>query len=414
MKFVLLLCLAVIVPITGMAAPVKEIVFLSSPYFPGDDSDVKAIALFNKDFPDVKVKHAIVDLTDGSTITMDAMLAAGLGPNIYLDTLVRSSKYLTPNFALDLKPLVRDLGKYVSGVLDPYTVNGAVLGLPFTGSAQGMAVNLDIMDEIGYKVPPKWTIDDFLAMAKLVKEKYKGKKWATGMFAANQSGDYLINNWFASFGVKYYDKGKAAVAATGGARTYSFFQTLVKEGYVPDGCATLTDDDYVLQWAYGELAATAFFPLWMEGYWKTAMEQGKLAKPFRVAFFPFPRVPEVANVPTYSLCPAIVVRKTGTEADVWAARLVEYLNSPYAQDVFARQGNVPTRVDVAPPPGAHAAQVAKIAKDGGMFDVGLTSPFFSATRPVHYPILQRVLTLKVTPEAAIAEYAKALDRARSR
>ena len=43
-------------------------------------------------------------------------------------------------------------------------MNGKQLGLPMTGSAQGMAINLDIMKEIGYTVPDNWTIDDFLKM----------------------------------------------------------------------------------------------------------------------------------------------------------------------------------------------------------------------------------------------------------
>ncbi len=105
-----------------------------------------------------------------------------------------------------------------------------------------------MMKEIGYTVPDNWTIDDFLKMAELVKQKYNGKKWATGMFAANQSGDYYINNWFASFGANWYNNknyDKAVVADNGGAKVYEFYQTLVKNGYVPPNCATLNDDDYV-------------------------------------------------------------------------------------------------------------------------------------------------------------------------
>ena len=58
-------------------------------------------------------------------------------------------------------------------------------------------------------------------MAELVKQKYNGKKFATGMFAANQSGDYLLNNWFASFGVSFYKNGdynNPVMASTGGAK----------------------------------------------------------------------------------------------------------------------------------------------------------------------------------------------------
>jgi ABC-type glycerol-3-phosphate transport system substrate-binding protein len=394
-----------------------EISILYTAFGPGDTRLDRAIEKFTADFPAVNVRKLVVDLSDGSTMTMDAMLAAGKAPNVYMDTLVRSSKYMVPEFAADLKPLVRDLGTYQKGSLDAFTKGGKLLGLPIPGGAQGMCINLDIMDEIGYTVPDRWTIADFLTMAELVKQKYQGKKWATGMFAANQSGDYLINNWFFAFGTKYYapgDYSKTTIAkGSGAADTYKFFQTLATKGYIPPGSATLTDDDYAADWAMGRYAATAFFVGWMEGYWKTAMEQGGIAKPFRVKYVPFPRAPSVANVPSYSSSAAMVVRKTGTEQDLWAGRLVEYLNDSEAQTISVKlQANIPNRTDVTATPGdPYTAQIAKIVSAGGIMDVGLTNAKFAATRPVHYPILQKVLTGKITPDVAVKEYEAALNAA---
>jgi len=37
-------------------------------------------------------------------------------------------------------------------------------------------------------------------------------------------------------------------------------------------------------------------------------------------------------------------------------------------------------------------------------DVGLTSPKYAAVRPQHYPVLQKVLRLEITPADAAAEY----------
>lgn len=405
------------VALAALSAFGADVSILYTNFGPGDTRLTRAIEKFTKDFPSVTVKKMVIDLSDGSTMTMDALLASGKAPNIYMDTLVRSSKYMVPEFAADLKPLIRDIGKYRKGSLDAFTKNGKLLGLPTPASAQGMCINLDIMDEIGYTVPDRWTIADFLKMAELVHQKYQGKKWATGMFAANQSGDYLINNWFFSFGTKYYapgDYSKTTIAnGSGAADTYKFFQTLATKGYIPPGSATLTDDDYAADWAMGRYAATAFFVGWMDGYWKTAMEQGGIDKPFRVAYVPFPRAPGVANVPSYASGAAMVVRKTGTEQDVWAARLVEYLNDAEAQvQLVDIQSNIPNRTDVsATPSDPYTAQIAKIVAAGGIMDVGLTNSKFAATRPVHYPILQKVLTGKITPEAAVKEYEAALNAA---
>jgi len=370
-------------------------------------------SLLKKDYPNVKVKWLTLDLSDGSTLTMDALLAAGTPPNVYVDSMVRASKYMVPEYALPLDNYIRDLDKYYPSSLEMFRVNGKLLALPMTGSAQGMAVNLDMMKEIGYTVPDNWTIDDFLKMAELVKQKYNGKKWATGMFAANQSGDYYINNWFASFGANWYNNknyDKAVVADNGGAKVYEFYQTLVKNGYVPPNCATMNDDEYIEQWALGNLAASAFFPHLCKPFFESVIKQGLIDKPFNYKFVPFPRAKGVTKVGTYANYYAIIVHKTGKPEDAIAARLAEYLNNPVTGNIFAEMGNVIDRKDVKPNTSdVHIQQVAKIVQENGIFDFGLSDRRFTERRALQYPILQQVLMLKITPETAIKKFQDALS-----
>lgn len=370
-----------------------------------------AEALLLKDFPKAKITWAKIDLSDGSTLTMDAMLAAGTAPNIYMDTMVRASKYMVPEFALPLDNVVRDLAKYNPGVLEPYKKDGKLVALPTPGGAQGMLINLAIMKDIGYDVPQNWTLDDFSKMATLVKSKYAGTKWATGMFAANQSGDYLINAWYASFGVKWYgsDYDTAKVADNGGAKVYEWYQTMVKNEWVPPNCATLNDDDYAAQWYRGQLAATAFFPNWTKGYFDTAVKEG--LQPFDYVFVPFPRAPGVDKVPTYISNAAIVVHKTGTDADVVAARLAEYINGAKAQGDLAKTAQViPNRVDAtAQPTDPHVQEVTLIVVANGVQDVGLTDSRFTERRSLQFPILQQVLAFKLSPAEAIALFQSKLS-----
>ena len=376
----------------------------------------EATSMTKSDFPDANFVFNKVDLSDGSALSMDAQLAAGTPPNIYLDTMVRASKYMVPEYALSLNNYIRDLNKYNKGVLDPYTRNGQLLALPTPGGAQAMCINLDIMKEIGYTIPANWTINDFLKMAELVKEKYHGKKWATGMFAANQSGDYLMNNWFESFGAHYYSNGnydKSTIADTDGDKAFTFFQILVKNVYVPPNASILSDDDYAAQWMVGDLAATAFFPNWTAGYFQTAISQGLIKKPFNYMFVPFPRDPSISRVPTYFSNAAIVVHKTGTEADKIAARWAEYFNSASLQSIQAKEISViPNRTDAIPSNDPYIAQVSKIVAENGIYDSGLTDPRFTERRAMLYPILQRVLTFKISPHDAIVEYQNKLSSVR--
>lgn len=410
MKKLLLILFAVMMVFSASAQTIT--VLHSGDTVFGDTSHFKiAEGLLKKDYPNAKVEWMKVDLADGSTLTMDAMLAADEAPNIYLDTTVRTSKYAVPEYALPLNEYIRDLDKFTD--LAMYKVGGKLYSIPVSGSAQGMCINLDIMKDIGFTVKPDWTINDFLKMAELVKQKYGGKKYATGMFAANQSGDYLLNNWYASFGVNWYENGdysKALVAKNGGAKVYEFYQLLVKQGYVPPNSATLNDDDYAADWAVGKLAATAFYPSWTKPYFDTAIQQKLIEKPFNYAFVPFPRAPGVTKVGTYFSGSVAVVHKTGTEKDKIAARLVEYLNSDETENLFAAKiGLIPDKKGLNMPTDPHVAQVGKIIADNGFQDVGLLDRRFTERRSLQFPILQQVLNLKLTSKEGIEKFEKALN-----
>lgn len=410
MKRFLVLIFCILSTSILFAAP-KTLTVLTGMVVKYDGQSIYTIAeeKLKKDYPDVKIVYSIIDVTAGSTMTMDAQLAAGTPPNVYMDSTVRAGKYMDPSFALDLSKYVRDLSKYSKGVLDPYKRAGKLLGIPQYGGAQGICVNLDIMDDIGFTVKWDWTIDDFLKMAELVKQKYNGKKFATMLFAANQSGDYLLHNWFEAFGAHYYlngDYNNSTIAKTGGAKAYSFYQTLIKNKYVPDNAATLDDDGYCLQWLSGNLAATTFFPNWTAGYLKTGMDQGIITKPFRFAFVPFPRGPGVKSVPTYINNGVYVVYNSpDRELNEIAARFVEYANGAEAQSLSAKYENtVPNRSDAIPSSDPRVAETTKIVSTNGVYDAGLTDRRFTERRALQFPILQKLFSFKITPEDAIKEY----------
>ena len=365
--------------------------------------------MLKKDFPNVKVQYQIIDVTAGSTMTMDAQLAAGTPPNVYLDSSVRAGKYMDVNYALDLSKYIRDLSKYNKGALDQYYRSGKLLGLPQYGGAQGICVNLDIMKDIGFTVKWDWTIDDFMKMAQLVKDKYQGKKFATMLFAKDQSGDYLLHNWFEAFGAHYYvnnDYNNAVIAKTGGAKAYAFYQKLIKNGYVPANAATLNDDDYCLQWLSGNLAATTFFPNWTAGYIKTGIDQGIIAKAFNFTFVPFPRASGVTKVPTYINNGVYVVYNSpDKKINEIAARFVEYANGLAAQDLVVKyESCVSNRSDVPASVDPRVAEISKIVAQNGVYDAGLTDPRFTERRSLQFPILQKLFNFQISPEDAIKEY----------
>src|SRR3990167_983895 len=375
-----------------------------------------AKGLLAQTYPGVAVEYVLVDMSSGADKTMRAMVAAGIPPDLYIDTWVRSASYLRPDFALDLRGYMDDLADYVSGALGGVTRDGAVLGLPLPGDGQAMAVNLAICREVGF-VPKDWqtwTIDDFLRLAELVKAKYGGQRWVTGLFAGNQSGDYLIRSWAASFGGEFYSGGdysKTEMNTPAGKATLDFFVALTKRGYVRADWMTQVDDDYVIDWASGKLAAAPFFFGWIEPYFKTIEDGG--GKRFDYAFVPFPRAPGVSRVGAFYTGTGLIVHKSTEELrNKVAAKYAQAYNSPEAQLQQWAVGNLrPNRLSVAAAIGKpeQFAQVTAVIATNGLYDLGDTSPLYQATRPLFPQMLQK-LAKGGDSGQLLHEYAVAVDR----
>lgn len=417
MKRLLILLVAVLFAVTAFAgAPaeeeaITEITFLANASV--DSWDIAwALNEFAKDYPDVTVTMIGLDITGGSTMTMDALLRAGMAPNLYRDWSGRVGKYLTPDFALPLDDYIRDLDAYYPSYLEAYTIDGQVLGLPSVASGQAMMINLDIMAEIGYEVPDNWTITEFLKMCKIVKNFYGGEKFGTGIYAANQSGDYIWSNWFPAFGAEFFadgDYSRSAIVDTGGEQVHAFFQDLVRNEFIPPHAGALRDYDIFTALGRGEIAALGFYPAWVETYQNVAAEffnaKGEDYTPFEYKFVSFPSVTG-ESVPSYISGGATVIRKTGTEADAMAARFLEYLNSATVQTMATAYQMTPNRSDAhILNPDPRVLEVVEVLNAGGVYDVGLTQEWFAAVRPQHFPVLQKVLALAIEPYDSIREYA---------
>jgi len=267
--------------------------------------------MFSEKYPEVMVEYLTIDLSTGATISMDTMVAQGDAPDVYKDFLGRTGKYMLPDFALNLSEAM-DLSDFYPAMLASLSTDGVVYGLPGYGGYQGLMVNLDLLAEIGGELPGPdgWTISEFLDLA----EKCKAEgKYVTGMFAGNQSGDYLYMNWFAAFGAEMYTDGYAesALDTPEGLATIRFWKHLYDKGYIPKESSVLTDDDYVLQVVRGEILAGAFYPPWAISYFDVVAEQGY--EPFNYAFLPFPHAANIERTPACGNFTGIVGMDSGNK-----------------------------------------------------------------------------------------------------
>lgn len=344
------------------------------------------------------------DLSTGADITMSSMVAAGDPPDVIVEFLGRVGKYATPEFAAELDS-VMDLSHFYDSAL--LTVGEHVYGLMEPYGVQGFMVNTSITEEVGYTVPDNWTTDDFLELCELVKST---DKYCTGLFAANQSGDYLYMNWFGAFGAELYGDGygHTTINSPAGVKAATFLQNLVQNGYAPPDSAVLTDDDYVAAMGSGEYAAGAMFVGWPQIFQNATDSVGA----YTWEFHPFPRNPGIDHSPAAGQGGAYTVYKDAAEGSIG---LLEFWVSAEAQAYqFAHDpgasGWFPTRDDVhVRPPSADWSAVQQIVANGGVMDLGAALPVFGELRVQWFPIGQKLYNGELTPEQAMAEYEAGLN-----
>src|SRR3972149_1631182 len=179
MKRVVLIRLVALVALSAWAAPIKLTVVATGPYkfFEGEDFRgygtvaEKMIGEFEKANPGYKVQYIIRDVTHGS-MTVDALMAAGTPPDVWIDASGYFNKYLNADYAIPLEKYI-DIKQFQKDLVDIYTRNGHVYGIPTANICGGFAVNLSMLESIGYTMPEQknWTTDEFMKLAALLKAK---------------------------------------------------------------------------------------------------------------------------------------------------------------------------------------------------------------------------------------------------
>ena len=116
--------------------------------------------------PNVTVNYIHRDGTQGS-MTVDALMAKGTPPDIWIDAGGYFRDYLTAEDALPLEQYI-DISVFQPDLLKPYTIDGHVYAIPVVNVATGMAINTTMIEDIGYTIPPleDWTTDEFVRLAK--------------------------------------------------------------------------------------------------------------------------------------------------------------------------------------------------------------------------------------------------------
>jgi raffinose/stachyose/melibiose transport system substrate-binding protein len=144
--------------------------------------------------PGLKIELEGVEDSVNRFTKLPAEMAAGNPPKIFdvFGGAADTQKYAKAGRMLDLTAILDELGlrdKFLSGVLEPFSVDGKVYGLPIGGNTEGIFYNTEIFQKYGLNPPTTW--DDLIKAADTLKSNGI-TPFATGNKAA-WVGNMLVN-----------------------------------------------------------------------------------------------------------------------------------------------------------------------------------------------------------------------------
>jgi len=389
-------------------------------------------APFRAKHPNVKLVDVPLSVKDATTVTMDMRIASGSPIHFYNDYFSRAGKYVIPKsaggaiWALDLSKYWDDVDDFLPGTLDPYWIDGELLGTPLPNMVVGQVLNLTIMEKSGYVPPPaaEWTLEEYYTALRKVKAADLPDVFPTMMFSKSRSGDWHYMGYFSTFGAEIFannDYSKSAVNTPAGLKVFQHWKDLQDEGLIPYEAAMLGDSDYIPLRTAGKLAISGSrfgtplqdYPALIASY----LEQGVFEEPYEVAQYNYPRAPGVDKVPLLTQWNVnVAFGSEDEEINELVAELAWYANNTRAQLFYIKNSkNFVTRKSAGAPPFEEGESmqwwldVKQALVDNGAMDVGGSLPVYGDLRGALFPQLQKMFSGKVTPQEALDLYEAALN-----
>lgn len=194
--------------------------------------------------------------------------ATGTTPDLYLDGYSRISPAVYAGLTIDLTDVLqanqdRFYGEQKDGIVDGKNYYIAYAdGAPYC-----LVANMTLLEECGVAdmLPENmetWTYEDFLALCRAAKEA-KPDVVPTMLYAGSRSGDAWYYSWFLGNGAQITNDDLTAVVINDGENqtkaleVLDVFSTMIEEGLVPSGAASLIDGDAESMFCSGNML---FYP----------------------------------------------------------------------------------------------------------------------------------------------------------
>lgn len=180
--------------------------------------------------------------------------ATGTTPDLYLDGYSRIAAAVHANLTIDLTEVVEANKDRFYGEQKDGIVNGQNRYIAIAdGAPYCLVTNMTLAKELGIAdmLPADmetWSYSDFLDMLRAAKAA-NPDVIPTSLYAGSKSGDAWYYSWFLGNGANITNEELTATVIndeenrTAALEVLEVFKTMIDEGLVPSGCASLVDTD---------------------------------------------------------------------------------------------------------------------------------------------------------------------------
>jgi multiple sugar transport system substrate-binding protein len=369
--------------------------------------------------PNVTIEVEALQWADLST-KVTAAIAAGAPPDVLKDYLGRTSGYAWQGLLEPMEELVpaEELADYLPDLIDQYTIDGHLHGLPLFYWITAMSGNKAIWDAAGATdlLPlddGEWTFEEFEAALKAVQK--EDELWPLGLQVASEQGDYMYLAYPWGMGATLYPPGDYSVSALNSPEGVAGVQKIidwVNAGLIEPGATTIIGDDLNNMFYAGQTAIMGN-SLAAKTSLDIAKQDGRVSVEVDLFFTMFPHAEGVKTGAMAAGPTGVVVFKQDDPAKrYWAAQFARFLASPDLQREYAINANqFPSRKSVGTPLAGDPDYERLLAwvQEYGLSDMGLASPNYYEMRVQLFPHLQAAMLGEKTAEEALADYEAAAN-----
>jgi multiple sugar transport system substrate-binding protein len=369
--------------------------------------------------PNVTIEVEALQWADLST-KVTAAIAAGAPPDVLKDYLGRTSGYAWQDLLEPMEELVptEELEDYLPDLIDQYTINGHLHGLPIFYWITAMSGNKAIWDAAGATdlLPlddGEWTFEEFEAALRAVQK--EDELWPLGLQVASEQGDYMYLAYPWGMGASLYPPGDYTQSALNSPEGVAGVQKIVdwvNEGLIEPGATTITGDDLNNMFYAGQTAIMGS-SLAAKTSLDIAKQEGRVPAEVDLFFTMFPHAEGVKTGAMAAGPTGIVVFKQEDPAKrYWAAQFARFLASPDLQREYCVNANqFPSRYSVGTPLAGDSDYEKLLAwvQEYGLEDMGLAAPNYYEMRVQLFPHLQAAMLGEKTAEEALADYEAAAN-----